>query len=268
MLRLLPRHVNSGVRSVFRPPIPVAPIPASDKPSPLQITVEIGILRLSRVGRQFRQNGACCGIPELETSSFPNSRPNIGVQASRFYCTILSFDKCSLFTKETYASPWSIGEWGPWTFQFIADSGVEFNEIGRPAASFDYVQVKAKPFGPDSLVFSMTSKFIGNITTNLLVPAPELTRMPIVNHETLSVAGDIFEFLASGATDTLWLPLAWRQLKPIYILSSNNACQTTTLVCQATDSLSGVAGNHCHPAARGKLITLSSNAAHGWYSYP
>ena len=175
---------------------------------------------------------------------------------------------CSIFTKGSYGSPWNVGEWGAWTFQFIADSGVEFNEIGRPAASFDYVQVKAKPFGPDSLVFSMTSKFIGNITTNLLVPAPELARLPVVNHETLSVAGDIFEFLAAGATDTLWLPLAWRRLKPIYILSSNNACVQTTIVCQATDSLSGVAGNHCHPAARGKLITLSSNAAHGWYSYP
>jgi hypothetical protein len=130
------------------------------------------------------------------------------------------------------------------------------------------VWVKAKSFGPDSMVFSMSSKFIGNITTNLLVPAPALLRLPMVNHETLSNSCDVFEYSTASTTDTFWLPLAWQRTKPLYILTVTSQGGSGTVVCQASDSLSGITGNHAHPAARAHYLGFLSNAAHGWYVCP
>lgn len=179
-----------------------------------------------------------------------------------------SAPKCSIFFRGAYGSVWNTGEWGPWTFQFVADSGVEFNEIGRPWASYDFLWVKVKSFGPDSMVFSMTSKFIGNITTNLLVPAPELLRLPLVNHETMDANVDIFDIVTASTADTVWLPLAWQRTKPLYLLSSAGMSPNTTVVTCATDSLGGFTGQHTHPGSKGRVITFVSNAAHAWYSYP
>jgi hypothetical protein len=118
------------------------------------------------------------------------------------------------------------------------------------------------------MVFSMSSKFIGNITTNLLVPAPELIRLPLVNHETLSTNVDVYELATAATTDTMWLPAAWLRLKPIYILNGSANGSQATIVCCTGDSLSGISGNHAHFASRAHTTTFMSNAAHAWFVNP
>jgi hypothetical protein len=83
------------------------------------------------------------------------------------------------------------------------------------------------------MVFSLSGKFIGNITTNLLVPAPELVRLPLVNHETLNTSSDIYELATAATTDTFWLPPAWQRTKPIYILNGSANGNFATIVCCA-----------------------------------
>ena len=114
----------------------------------------------------------------------------------------------------------------------------------------------------------MSSKFIGNITTNLLVPAPELIRAPLVNHETLSVHVDVYELVTAATTDMMWLPPAYLRLKPIYVLNGSANGSQATVVCCAGDSLSGISGNHAHFAARAHTTTFLSNAAHAWFLNP